>query len=417
MSELPAGWARATLGEVAAVASGGTPDRTQPRFWGGDIPWVTTGEIRFDTITDSAEKITPEGLENSAARVFAAGTLLMAMYGQGRTRGQVARLGIAAATNQACAAIQPLAHCHPEYLFQYLAANYPRIRELGNAGTQQNLNAGLIRGIVLPLPPLREQERIARMALDWDAAIDTTGRLLANSRRQKQDLMLVLLGGRRHVPGGQGPWTHVDFDAVFERITRKNTRDERNVLTISAQHGLVSQLEYFSKSVASEDLRSYTPLTTGDFAYNKSSSSGYPVGAIKPLLAYDSGVVSSLYICFRSRPGVEVDTDFYRLYFEAGMLNDAITGIAQEGARSHGLLNISVRDFFKLPLHLPPLDVQRHVAAILRVAEAEERAIVAQRDALLSEKRALMRDLFGGRRRVRPPRSDQAAPADAVSNA
>ena len=208
--------------------------------------------------------------------------------------------------------------------------------------------------MVLPLPPLREQERIARMALDWDAAIDTTGRLLANSRRQKQDLMLVLLGGRRQLPGGQGPWTHVDFDAVFERITRKNTRDDRNVLTISAQHGLVSQLDYFSKTVASEDLRHYTPLSTGDFAYNKSSSSGYPVGAIKPLLAYDSGVVSSLYICFRSRPGVEVDTDFYRLYFEAGMLNDAITGIAQEGARSHGLLNISVRDFFKLPLHLPP---------------------------------------------------------------
>lgn len=414
MSEAPAGWTRATLGEVATVGSGGTPDRTQPRFWGGPIPWVTTGEIQFNTITETGESITPEGLGNSAAKVFPAGTLLMAMYGQGRTRGQVARLGIAAATNQACAAIRPRASCHPEYLFQYLAAQYPRIRELGNSGTQQNLNAGLIRGIVLPLPPLREQARIARMALDWDAAIATTERLLANSRRQKQDLMLVLLGGRRHLPGGRGPWTHVDFDAVFERITRKNTRDDRNVLTISAQHGLVSQLDYFSKNVASDDLRHYTPLSTGDFAYNKSSSSGYPVGAIKPLLAYDSGVVSSLYICFRSRPGVEVDTDFYRLYFEAGMLNDAITGIAQEGARSHGLLNISVRDFFKLPLHLPPLDVQRRVAAILRVAEAEERSIGNQREALLTEKRALMRDLFSGRRRVKLPPLGAAMATDAA---
>lgn len=127
-------------------------------------------------------------------------------------------------------------------------------------------------------------------------------------------------------------------------------------------------------------------------------------------MAYDSGVVSGLYICFRRRPGAEVDNDFYRLYFEAGMLNEAITGIAQEGARNHGLLNVSLKDFFKLPLHLPPLDVQRRIAAILRGAEAEEYSIAAQIEALRLEKRALLGELFSGRRRVRLPPAQTVAP-------
>ena len=403
MSELPAGWKRAPLGEIAHISSGGTPNRARASYWGGDIPWVTTGEIQFNTITDTTEKLTPEGLRHSAAKLFPAGTLLMAMYGQGKTRGQVARLGIEATTNQACAAIQLRSGTDPDYVYQCLAASYTSLRELGNAGSQQNLNAGIIRNISVPLPPLPEQTRIARIASEWDRAVDVTEKLLANSRRQKKDLMHVLLSRRRAAVNARAHWAQVDFDTVFERVTNKNTDGDRNVLTISAQHGLVSQRDYFSRHVASDDLSGYTRLTTGDFAYNRSSSSGYPVGAIKPLVAYDSGVVSGLYICFRQKPGVEVDNDFYRLYFEAGMLNEAITGIAQEGARNHGLLNVSLKDFFKLPLCLPPLDVQRRIAAILRVAEAEEQTIVAQREALREEKRALMRDLLSGRRRVRVP--------------
>lgn len=84
---LPEGWRRSTLGEIARITSGGTPDRSEPSYWGGSVPWVTTGEIQFNTITDTAEKITEAGLKNSSAKLFPPGTLLMAMYGQGKTRG------------------------------------------------------------------------------------------------------------------------------------------------------------------------------------------------------------------------------------------------------------------------------------------------------------------------------------------
>ena len=400
---LPEGWKRVALGDIAQITSGGTPDRSESRYWGGDIPWVTTGEIQFNIITDTAEKITEEGLRNSSAKLFPAGTLLMAMYGQGKTRGQVARLGIEAATNQACAAIRVGKDCEVEYAFQYLATNYAAIRELGNAGTQQNLNGGLIKALELPLPPKNEQQRIAAMACVWDAAITTTERLLANSRRQKNDLLQGLLSGHRRFQSDKLRWEQPDFDEVFERITRKNAIGNQNVLTISGQHGLISQREFFNKSVASENLQGYTLLERCDFAYNKSYSTGYPVGAIKPLLRYESGVVSSLYLCFRIRPDVEADADFFRHYFEAGMLNDAITGIAQEGARNHGLLNVSVKDFFKLKLHVPKIEIQRRIAEVLNAAEAEECCIERQLEKLRQEKRALMADLLTGKRRVRLP--------------
>jgi type I restriction enzyme S subunit len=212
--------------------------------------------------------------------------------------------------------------------------------------------------------------------------------------------MGTLLSGRRRFPGMPDKWRYMDFDAIFERITRKNTTNNTNVLTISAEFGLISQRDYFNKSVASTNLVGYTLLHRHDFAYNKSYSAGYPMGAIKPLLAYDAGVVSSLYLCFKLRTDVDADFDFFRHYFEAGLLNQEIEGIAQEGARNHGLLNVSVTDFFKLQLHIPSAPEQRLIAEILNVAKAEEAQLDAQLQALKREKTALMSQLLTGKRRV-----------------
>jgi len=400
---LPKAWRYSTLGEIARVTSGGTPDRSNPEYWGGDIPWVTTGEIQFNKITDTVEKITASGLQNSSAKLFPPGTLLMAMYGQGKTRGQVAKLGIEAATNQACAAILLHDNYDPDFYFQYLSSQYDGLRELGNAGTQKNLNAGILKGVAVPVPPYNEQRRISSILSTWDQAITTAERLLANSQRRTRDLMAMLLSGRRRFPGMPNKWHYVDFDSYFQRITRKNSTQNTNVLTISAEHGLISQRDYFNKSVASENLTGYTLLHKFDFAYNKSYSAGYPMGAIKPLLAYEAGVVSSLYLCFRLREDVDADFDFFRYYFEAGLLNEEIKGIAQEGARNHGLLNVSVTDFFKLQLYVPSAPEQRRIAEVMNVAKAQEQSFKAQLQCLRHEKAALMSQLLTGKRRVKLP--------------
>lgn len=402
----PEGWHRSTLGEIARITSGGTPDRSEPTFWGGSVPWVTTGEIQFNTITDSDEKITEAGLRNSSAKLFPPGTLLMAMYGQGKTRGQVAKLAIEAATNQNSAAILLTEGHDPDFYFHFLAWQYDEIRDFGHSGGVSHLNAGLLKQIPVPVAPLDEQQRIALILSTWDRAIVVYERLLKISQRQKRSLMATLLSGQRRIAGHHDRWTYVDFDEVFERVTRKNSVGNTNVLTISGEHGLISQRDYFSKHIASANLSGYSLLHRGEFAYNKSYSAGYPMGAIKALDKYDAGVVSSLYLCFRMREDFRGSHDFFRHYFEAGLFDQEIEGIAQEGARNHGLLNVSVTDFFNLRLQIPTSAEQRRIAEVINSAEADERCLSSQLQALRNEKQSLMQQLLTGRRRVLQAGSD-----------
>lgn len=272
---------------------------------------------------------------------------------------------------------------------------------LGGSGTNiSNLSQEILSKVEVKIPDLTEQRRIANILFTWDQAIATTERLIEKSQKQKLSLKKILLSGKRRFSNPRGPWGYEDIGVIFERVRCKNTTGNINVLTISGERGLINQRDYFNKSVASTNLAGYTLIDRGDFAYNKSYSAGYPMGAIKPLLEYDSGVVSSLYICFRLRKEVDASLDFFRHYFEAGFLNQEIEGIAQEGARNHGLLNVGVTDFFKLRLHVPDGAEQRDIAEVINVAEAEELHFKRHLQTLLIERQALMQQLFTGKRRV-----------------
>ena len=163
-------------------------------------------------------------------------------------------------------------------------------------------------------------------------------------------------------------------------------------MTISAQYGLISQLEFFKKSVAAADVTGYYLLHRGDFAYNKSSSQGKPVGAIKPLKMYDKGVVSTLYICFRCKDPNAVD--FWEQYFDAGIYDKEIMAIAQEGARNHGLLNVPTRDFFNLKVWTPKPAEQQKIAGCLSELDKLIAAETAELASLKEQKKGLMQQLF-----------------------
>lgn len=176
-------------------------------------------------------------------------------------------------------------------------------------------------------------------------------------------------------------WVTVLLNSRFSRSTRKNRTGCENVLTISAQMGLVNQREFYDKDIASEDKSGYFLMKNGEFAYNKSYSTGYPYGAIKQLTRYDEGIVSPLYICFA--PKADTNTAFYIQYFESGRYNREIYRVAQEGARNHGLLNIAVEDFFSGVLVEPSASEQQKIAEILATCD---RVIELKRQ-LLEEKR------------------------------
>lgn len=177
--EFEGDWDEQQLGEIADISSGGTPSRANSSYWGGDIPWVTTSLIDFNTIYDTDERITTAGLENSSAKLFSKGSLLMAMYGQGKTRGKVAMLGIDATTNQACASIVTNnSILYAPFLFQNLAKRYEEIRELSNQGGQENLSGTIIKQMTVCFPNLEEQKRIADFMSVIDQRIETQNKII-----------------------------------------------------------------------------------------------------------------------------------------------------------------------------------------------------------------------------------------------
>lgn len=150
------------ISKIAKVFSGGTPSRKKPEFWGGSIPWIKTAEVNYNIIRETEEFITEVGLAKSAAKLIPENSVLVAMYGQGITRGRVAITGIPAACNQACAVIEINDDYMPEFIYLYLEYKYEELRELAHGANQQNLNLGMIKDFQVPKLNKKDQFNIVQ---------------------------------------------------------------------------------------------------------------------------------------------------------------------------------------------------------------------------------------------------------------
>ena len=149
-------------------------------------------------------------------------------------------------------------------------------------------------------------------------------------------------------------WEQRKLKDLVDRVVRKNSNCESTLpLTISAQYGLVNQITYFNNRVASRDVTNYYLVLNGEFAYNKSTSDGYPFGAVKRLDMYEMGVLSTLYIVFVPKDKYRINSDFLTVFFDTNRWHKGVAERAAEGARNHGLLNITADDFFDIDLLLP----------------------------------------------------------------
>ena len=175
------GWASKPIGQVLKVTTGGTPSRNNATFWNGDIPWVKTGEVNYYVIDSTEESITAEGLKGSAAKLCPPNSVLVALYGQGPTRGRVGMLGIEAAVNQACAAIYPNADFDPWFVYYYLSGKYLSLRAMAQGAAQPNLNLAMIKGFGMPTPTLEEQKAAV-------ASIDAVAKAKAEIRRRRKQI-------------------------------------------------------------------------------------------------------------------------------------------------------------------------------------------------------------------------------------
>lgn len=189
-------WATKQMRELFLVRTGGTPSRKENQYYaGGTIPWVKTGEVQNGPITSTSEFITPVAVSESNAKIFPAGTILIALYGDGKTRGQVGRLTFPAATNQACAALlsDSLSEITFQYVFNFWLSQYQRLRDESAGGNQQNLNLGIIKDWVISLPPEDEQAEIVRRTKDLLALADQIEARYAKAKAQVDRLTQSIL--------------------------------------------------------------------------------------------------------------------------------------------------------------------------------------------------------------------------------
>ncbi|MFL7906776.1 restriction endonuclease subunit S [Escherichia coli] len=401
---VPKGWELSSIGKISDVSSGGTPSRNNEAYWNGNIPWVTTAEVQFKIIEDTVEKITEEGLANSSAKLFPAGTILMAMYGQGKTRGQVAKLGIDASTNQACAAIVLHTGYEVDFYYQFLISQYENIREMANSGGQQNLSGGIVKSIPVPVPPLTEQKKIAKILSTWDNAISVTEKLLTNSQQQKKALMQQLLTGKKRLLDENGvrfstEWEFKRISEIATRVQRKNDAAEHPILTISSLSGFVRQDERYSRYMAGESVKNYILLKKGEFAYNKGNSKTYEFGCIFDLEAYEAGLVPHVYVCFRLKNGLS--HRYFKYLFEADYLKPQLGALVNTGVRNNGLLNIKPTEFMQTKVPVPCFEEQESIADMLYNSSRTIRVLQDKLACLKDEKKALMQKLLTGKRRVK----------------
>jgi type I restriction enzyme S subunit len=410
--KLPKHWKDVTIGDCCSIRHGYAFEGPDMSAQATDGPIVVsignfqyTGGFRFGATTLKRATVDPP-----KDYVLRPGDVLVAMTCQtpdgeilgipgmipddGRTYLHNQRLGLVVSKKEVPTS--------KPFLF-YIFCSQPFNRHLVERATGtkvKHTSPTTIESFEFALPPLPEQRKIADILTTWDEALTQLDALIEAQERRKKALMQRLLS-RSSAHFKTSHAQHCLGD-VMERVTRRNTVGSKNVLTISAQGGLVNQQEYFNRSVAAEDLSGYYLLRQGEFAYNRSSAKGYPFGAIKRLDNYDQGVVSTLYLCFRLRDGAQASSAYLCHYFEGGYLNSGLRMIAKEGARAHGLLNVTADEFFDLDIFLPALPEQQKIAEILDTADQQLTLLRTQRTALDQQKRGLMQRLLTGKLRVVP---------------
>ena len=224
------------------------------------------------------------------------------------------------------------------------------------------------------LPSLEEQRKIGKLFDTLDNLITLHQRKfekLTNVKKSMLEKMFPQNGSSYpeiRFKGFTDPWEQRKLGELVDRVVRKNTNNESTLpLTISAQYGLVDQITYFNNRVASRDVSNYYLVLNGEFAYNKSTSDGYPFGAVKRLDLYEKGVLSTLYIVFAPKKEQQIDSDYLTVFFDTDRWHKGVAERAAEGARNHGLLNISAEDFFDIDLSVPKDIVeQKQIGAFIR---------------------------------------------------
>ena len=285
-----------------------------------------------------------------------------------------------------------------QYIYYFL--QHFNLNRLIFGSGQPLITGGMLKKVKVSLGTIQEQNKITRLLSVLDERITTQNKIIEDLKKLKSAIIEKVFCS----PNKKNPMCRIEgFEQALStykmcdfssRIATKNKDSKCSlVLTIAAQYGLVNQESFFNKSVASENLTGYYLLHKGEFAYNRSYSAGYDWGAVKRLDNYDEGVLSTLYICFKINETI-VDSDYLAYYFESTKWHRGLSDIAGEGARNHGLLNVSITDYFNTKHRFPVIEEQKAIAKMLNTITEKERKATLLGECYQKQKQYLLRQMF-----------------------
>ena len=366
-------WEQRKLSGLANETNGGgTPKTSVDSYWNGNIPWIQSSDIKENEVlaVDIKKTISQEAISNSATKLIPKNSIAIV------TRVGVGKLAIIPFSYTTSQDFLSLSGLKTDLVFTaYLL--YKKMQSDLNS-VQGTAIKGITKEELLNknilLPELAEQDLIGKYFQQLDNLITLHQRKydnLVNVKKAMLEKMFPKDGA--DVPeirfkGFTEAWEQRKLGDIVDRVVRKNTNNESMLaLTISAQYGLVDQITYFNNRVASRDLSNYFLVLNGEFAYNKSTSDGYPFGAVKRLDLYDKGVLSTLYIVFVPKSELSINSDFLTVFFDTDRWHKDVSERAAEGARNHGLLNISAEDFFDIDLVISKyIEEQKQIGELFR---------------------------------------------------
>lgn len=408
---IPEDWKVRRIADFASVGSGGTPSRQIAAYWGGSIPWITTSQIDFGVITEADQFITEEGLRNSAAKLLPVGTLLMALYGQGKTRGKVGVLGMAATTNQACASIALQEGVSQEFILHYLTSRYEEIRNSSNSGSQENLNGNIVKGIPVAFPPSPEQRAIAQALSDVDALLATLDQMIAKKHDLRQATMQQLLTGEKRLPGFTGNWGLKSFGDLFDfsggySASRDQLSNEGHCyLHYGDIHGSSKTsvntrrdfLDIPKLSIALGRISEGSLLKHGDVVFVDASEDD--AGTSKHLVIEnedDVPFISGLHTIVAKSKANDLAHAYKHYCFQTPAIRQQFMFYAV-GTKVSG---ISKTNIAKLTLPIPSIPEQIAIADVLSSMDVELATLESRRNKTRNIKQAMMQELLTGRTRL-----------------
>ena len=392
VENLPKGWKWARLGDVCNTTSGGTPSRGNASYYGGGIPWVKSGELTDGDVFKTSEKITQEGLNNSSAKLFPSGTLLIALYGA--TVGKLGILQMEAATNQAVCAIFPNELVLKDFLFFHLLSCREDLLEISFGGAQPNISQNIIRDLIIPLPPLPEQKRIVGILSDRLTAIDKARTATETQLKAVKALPAAYLRQVFDSPEAQ-KWKRKKLGDILElrrEVIHPHDNPKGAATFVGLEHIQSSTgICIGSIDVEMSELKGRKPkFHKGDIVY----------GYLRPYLnkvwlSEFDGLCSVDQYVFSTIPGV-VDSDFVAWF----MRSPVYLNRAPIGYTPGQLPRIRTEEVLSVEINLPSINQQRQVvkqlAKKLSDTEGIRKSLQFQLNTINQLPAATLRQAFNG---------------------